>query len=281
MIAGRSGGQWRSPPDLFHRMSQTATYVYCVARSAGKPSAADVPPGLPGGTRPAAVPLQRSLWLVTAEVPLDQYGPERLERSLRDLQWVADIAVAHEGVVEHFTRRRGVTVVPMKLFTMFGSVDRAIAEMKGRASDIRAVLERIAGCEEWGVRIVRGTAPPPPLSGSAPVSGAAFLGAKKQARDAALARARRAADAAEEAFDELEALTRAAWRRDAVPEGATSPPLLDAAFLVPLKQRARFRAAAKRLAARCGRAGAEMTLTGPWPAYSFAQPQLPVKSRRP
>lgn len=251
-------------------MSDTATYLYCVTRSASKPSITRVPSGVPGATRPVPVSLQRSLWLITAEVPLHTYGPEALEPALQDLHWVADIAVAHEAVVEHFARLRGATVIPMTLFTMFSSIDRAIAEMGTKLDDIQALLRRIAGSEEWGVRIVR-SAPPPRAVDRRASSGVAFLAAKREARDAALQQARRAAETVEEVFDELEGMTRSAWRRETVPEGATAPPLLDAAFLVPLKQRARFRAAAKRLAARCAAAGAEMTLTGPWPAYSFVR----------
>jgi hypothetical protein len=254
-------------------MTDRATYVYCVTRSAAKPSTARVPSGLPGATRPVPVPLQRSLWLIASDVPLHTYGPAALEPALRDIQWVADIAVSHEAVVEHFTRLRAAAVVPMKLFTMFSSVERAVAEMKTKVGDIRKVLDRIAGCEEWGVRIVRVAAPSVAARRRVPASGAAFLVAKKQTRDAAVERARRAAEAADEVFDQLRALTRSAWRRDGVPEGATTPPLLDAAFLVPVKQRARFRAAARRLAARCAGEAAEMTLTGPWPAYSFSQPE--------
>jgi hypothetical protein len=45
--------------------------------------------------------------------------------------------------------------------------------------------------------------------------------------------------------------------------------LLDAAFLVPNARRARFKAAARKEAARCAAAGAQMMLTGPWPVYNF------------
>ena len=251
-------------------VSETATYLYCVVRSGSKPSSTRVPSGLPGATCPTPVVLHPSLWLITAEVPLQTYGPEVLEPALQNLQWVADVAVAHEAVVEHFVRQRGATVIPMKLFTMFSTLDRALAEMRNKIDELEAVVTRIAGCEEWGVRIVR-TAPRRPAARSASSSGVAYLAAKKQARDDALEQARRAADAAEAVFEELEGLTRSAWRRESVPEGATSPPILDAAFLVPVTQRARFRTAAKRLAARCAGAGAEMTLTGPWPAYSFVR----------
>lgn len=251
--------------------SGTAAYVYGVVRSRRKPATSRVPPGLPGASRPVPVRLAPSLWLIVADVPLRTYGPKVLERALRDIPWVADTALAHEAVVEHFTRVRGAVVVPMKLFTMFSTVERAVAEISRKLDAIEAVVLRIAGCEEWGVRIVRSSLPQPPARRRSGKSGAAFLLAKKHARDEAARRAKAAADAAEEAFEELEALTRGTWRRATVPEGATAPPLLDAAFLVPVKQRARFQAAAKRLAARCSKTGAEITLSGPWPAYSFTQ----------
>ena len=47
------------------------------------------------------------------------------------------------------------------------------------------------------------------------------------------------------------------------------PPLLDAAFLVPVRRRARFRAAAADAARQVTQQGAQFTVTGPWPAYNF------------
>ena len=57
--------------------------------------------GVPGGTRPAAHKLSASLWLITADVPLETYGPPQLESRLRDLDWVSQVALAHEAVVEY------------------------------------------------------------------------------------------------------------------------------------------------------------------------------------
>ena len=79
-----------------------------------------------------------SLWLVTADVPLDTYGPAQLEPRLRDLEWVSSIAVAHEAVVEHFSRAKASVVVPTTLFTMFSSMDKAMADVAAQASDDRA-----------------------------------------------------------------------------------------------------------------------------------------------
>jgi hypothetical protein len=254
-----------------HLMGATATYIYCIVQASRSPKAARIPPGVAGGLRPSPVPLARSLWLVLADVPLDLYGPGPLDAALRDIEWVGKIAVSHQAVVEHFARQLQVTVIPMKLFTMFSSRDRALADLRSRVSDIRLIAKRIAGCEEWGVRM---TPTRRPSQARRPVaaatSGAAFLAAKKQARDTAVEAGVATAAAADRAFKALAAIARDAARRNDAPEGA-APPLLDAAFLVPSSRRVRFKAAARRLASETVKAGAEITITGPWPAYNFVQ----------
>ena len=147
------------------RTMAAATYVYCVIRSARKPAAGACAGGVARCGRPAAGRGRcRDCGWCCATVPLDRYGPGPLEESLRDLQWVSSMAVAHEAVVEHFAQLRGVTVIPMKLFTMFSSPARAIAEMRRRRRRLAALFDKFHGCEEWGVRILRGT---PRLPGKA------------------------------------------------------------------------------------------------------------------
>jgi hypothetical protein len=250
-----------------------AAYVYCVVRNDRKPATARVPAGVPDAGRPDVVEIGRAQWLVVSEVPLEAYGPERLDTALRDLDWVSRVAVSHEAVVEHFARQRRATVLPMKLFTMFTTVERAAAEMGARRRDLARIFRRVAGCEEWGVRVTRGAArraTPLPSSASSSPSGVAFLTARKRALDEAKQAGVRAAEMAEAAFESLAPLARDVRRRRDAPAGAL-PPLLDAAFLVPRARRATFQVAARAAAKVCANAGAEMTVTGPWPAYNFVE----------
>jgi hypothetical protein len=246
----------------------TATYIYCLAQSARKPSAARVPRGLPGATPAVPTQLTGRLWVVHAEAPLDQYGPGPVEASLKDLDWVSRIALAHEAVVEHFAALPGTTVIPMKLFTMFSSVDRARAEMRGRGAELRRVFARLEGCEEWGVRVLRGERQKPSTAATKPSTGTAFLAARKQVRDETRATISAAATAADAVYESLAEIAADHRRRTSEAPGAIAP-LLDAAFLVPTRRRARFQSAAQKVAQQVSATGAQMTLTGPWPAYNF------------
>jgi Gas vesicle synthesis protein GvpL/GvpF len=239
-----------------------ATYIYCVVKAATKPSLTSVPPGLPGGTAPQLLQSSPGLWLVTSQVPLDTYGPGRLEPALADMEWVGRTAMAHEAVVEFFAARKGVTVIPMKLFTMFSSHERALADIAARRRSIAAAMKRIAGAEEWGIRVLRSGSSATGRAASAGaatgelVSGAAFLAAKKQKRDDTQQARIAAAEAAAEAYERLAAIAKAAKRREHTPAVGATPPLLDAAFLVAAGRRAKFTNAARREADACARAGA-------------------------
>lgn len=258
-------------------MGATATYLYCIVHAARSPGIRGIPAGLPDASPPALFSLARSLWLVVADVPLARYGSVPLENALRDIDWVATVAVAHEAVVDAFARQPRTTVVPMKLFTMFSSVERAHEEMRSRLRGIHAIVRRITGCEEWGVRLMPRASLPAPrarLAASRPSSGVAFLAAKKEARDLAREAAAALAAAANRTFSTLAAIAKDTRRREDAPRGMT-PPLLDAAFLVTRTDRARFKAAVRRLASEGRRGGADLTLTGPWPAYNFVQAEAP------
>jgi len=254
-------------------MSATsAVYLYCLVRAARKPSVARVPPGVGGATRPEPVRAANTLWVIAANVSLDIYGPSRLEPRLRNLQWVSETAVAHEAVVEHFARMRSATVVPMKLFTMFSSMDKALADVRARRAVLDRTMRHVAGCEEWGIRVSRLSARaerPKRVSrtsnagGASVKGGTAFLIARRDARDAARAARVEAIEAADRAFERLRRLARDSHRRERRVEPGSNPPLLEAAFLVTAGARTRFKAEARRQWVACASAGAELTLTGP------------------
>lgn len=266
------------PPRRGAYIMTTATYLYCVLKRARVPPLARVPPGMPGGARPRAIEVPHrpaGLWLIVSDVPLDLYGSESINANLQDMEWVSVRAMAHEAVVE-FCSRAG-DVVPMKLFTLFRDDARAIANVEG-AGNLAAIFKRIGGAAEWSVRVTcarsasAGAQPASPgrrrasARGSA-ASGTSFLLRKKADRDQARTAVAEARRAVEDVHRRLSRLARASVRKEGDAEGTSL--MLDAAFLVPRKREQSFRREVERLAAGAGRAGCEMVLSGPWPAYHF------------
>jgi len=257
-------------------MTGSATYVYGVI--AGAPPSrrrrpAPGPRGLPGTGPIRLLELGGNLAAAVADAPLKLYGEDPLARKLSDLEWVSRAAIAHESVLESFAE--ATAVVPMKLFTLFTTEERALAHLRAERSRIAATVKRVAHHQEWGVRVVL-TSPPAAAAARKPVrgaeSGAQFLARKKADRDVATELAARAGETVDSLFDRLTARAAASKRRPPA-ELSTGGGrlLLDAAFLVPRSKAKPFASAVGREARTLGRAGYAVTMNGPWPPYSFVQ----------
>jgi hypothetical protein len=252
--------------------SANATYLYCLVQSKAQPSMKVVPPGLPGMKPPRLIDAGRSLWLVAADAPLSLYGTEPIEAVLQNLHWVSERAMAHERVIE-FLSKSG-TVIPMKLFTLFTSDQRALSDIASMRKKLDAAVKRVAGRKEWGVRITlnqtRAAAVARQGSNalSRPASGTQFLLLKKKQKDVTLQIRQDALSAGESAYRELAAKAQEARRIPTVPDPASSRVVMDAAFLVPSSKDKSFQQAVQKLTKRMGRVY-DVTLTGPWPPYNF------------
>jgi len=256
--------------------TSTGTYVYCVVAAQRPPRPARAASRLPGAGRVRLLALERGLYLAVADVPLARYSEAAIERGLADLEWVSRIAVAHEAVVESFVGA-SAAVLPMKLLTIFNSDERAIEHVRADRSRIDALVKRVANHDEWGVRVVldrtrAAKAAAPARARAITKTGLAYLSHKRAQRDASIELAERAREAVATVYDRLSAQSRVARRRSASELPAQGRPLLlDAAFLVPRTRSKRFRAVAAREARAMSRHGYDLTLTGPWPPYTFVQ----------
>jgi hypothetical protein len=215
-----------------------------------------------------------SHWAVVADVPAAKYNEGAINRGLADLAWVARAAIAHERVIASFIS--APALLPMKLFTIFTNDERAVDHLQSQRPELDGVASRVANCHEWGLRIVldreraMAAAVPKRRRRAAAASGAGYLAQKKAQRDRTAALSRRARQTVNGLYGRLVAHARASKRRDGreLPAG-DGPLLLDAALLVPRSRTAAFRAAATREARAVGAQGLGVTLSGPWPPYSF------------
>jgi hypothetical protein len=229
----------------------------------------DVPAGL-AGSRDLRVLEAGDLWLVASSVPEQEYGEAALARGLQDLDWVGRRAMEHEAVVEHFLP--APAILPMQLFTLFTSDARAVAHVTKDRRRIGAILRRIEGQVEWGVRLswneqaARATVT---RARGRPASGAEFLARKRDLLDVNRVQLRDARGEADRVFRVLARAATDARRRTSTERAAPgSRLLLDAAFLVPRKGGA-FRTVLRRNTKTLGKAGVAVSLTGPWPPYNF------------
>ena len=264
-------------------MSELAYYVYCIAESA---AAAE----LPAESLPAAIEEDSKLeWVVegdlaalSSRVPLASYSEESLTEHLSDASWTAARAMRHETIAEHVAKRAGV--VPLRFGTIYlerGGIERMLSE-KGK--ELREMLERLRGREEWGVNVFCDqsvltssiTSVSPVLRDLAERAaqaspGQSYLVQKKI--DALRVDEVRAAlnRIVEEIEKTLADESDDAKRLRVLKVEATEHGELRAKFAFLVKKSAfeNFRNAAERLAREHQAAGVRLELTGPWPAYNF------------
>jgi hypothetical protein len=263
---------------------ESALYVYCVG-------VRDELAPLFGGELPDTMESGRGLELVEREdlaavacaVPLSDYGEGALEARLADAAWTATRALRHERAVEHFARR--ATVVPLRFGTIYLRRENVARMLEERSAQLRPTLARLAGREEWGLNVYVERARLREQVASlserlremeedAAVSppGRAYLIRKKveTLRDEEVRAEIRRAGASIEG--ELAAACDGAARLRVLKDEAGEQGELAArlAFLVQREGFDDFRAVAERLAERYTPLGFRFELTGPWPAFNFA-----------
>ena len=259
-------------------------YVYCIAEVGPAQSIAS--DGLPSAIEEDAL-LELitggNLAAVASVVPLSSYGEDALSQNLDDPSWTAVRAMRHERVVEHFAKR--ISIVPLRFGTIYLERNRVEQMLSDRRAELSAILERIRDREEWGINVFSNRAKlmeaieglssrlrqlTDEAQNASP--GQAYLiqkkleGLKSEEARSELARM----------VDEVEArisrVVDAAKRLRVLKVESTESGELKAkfAFLVKRSQFDSFRDAAEELANEMNGAGIRLELTGPWPAYNFA-----------
>jgi hypothetical protein len=198
--------------------------------------------------------------------------------------------VAHEAVVEQFLSAKAV--LPMQLFTLFTSDERALQHVTRQRREILTIVRRLERKLEWGLRLTfdeqaaRDAIEQRPVASPARAqkidrpgalvgrrTGTSYLTRKRDLLDVQRVQLRAAKDEADQLFEVLAREAADARRRTATEQVAPgSRLLLDAAFLVATSRSRSFRAAVSRRSKAIGPVGVVVSLTGPWPPYNFIAP---------
>lgn len=251
----------------------TALYLYAVCRDAPSASAFSLAAGHRGGGPVRTLPVG-PLTAVVQDVPAAEFTEDALRDRLADRAELERCARAHHEVVASAAAH--ADTLPLPLATLYLSEESLHDALRADAGRFGAALARIAGREEWGVKVYA-TSPPEPSADAAEETPPASSGRAYLDRVRGRARAREdAADSALRRADRIEAALRdtaVAVRRLRThgPEttGRRRTQLLNAACLLPRGEHPAFSAAVDRLRAS---EEAEIEVTGPWVPYSFVDP---------
>jgi hypothetical protein len=233
---------------------------------------------MPGGDAVSLLDAGAGLWAVVTHVPEAEYSETAIAGGLQQLDWIGPRALAHEAVVEYFLGARAV--LPMQLFTIFASDERAIAHLDRDRRRLDRILSRVERQLEWGLRVTlddragaAGERTAGRSGGRGSESGTEYLARKRDLARAARGRLTRARADAGRLYRSLARQATSAVRHAAT-EGAVpgSRVIVDAAFLVPAGRQGAFRAVLRREARELERSGLAVSLTGPWPPYNFVTP---------
>lgn len=251
-----------------------------------------IPAGQPAPPRDASVPGDVAMGDVVAVadlLPAGEFTGPALEARLQDMEWVTAQARRHTTVLENAMTHG--PVVPARLCTLFSGPEALREFLAGNADGLRETLERLRGHREWSLKVYCDEArlrescaalDAPRASDALPAGGesAGLAWMQKKRRDAQLAErvAERSEQAACQVFDEMAAAVADIRARPTLTEaasGVAEPMILNAALLVPIEAEPAMHAAAEKLAGALSDEGCRLVLSGPWPPFTFSEPEHP------
>ncbi|MCR8573772.1 GvpL/GvpF family gas vesicle protein [Streptomyces sp. Isolate_219] len=262
-----------------------SSYVYAIGRAGtGLGTAAPRLTGLRDGRLRTVT--AGPLTALVSSVPADAFSTEGMKAQLENLTELEEIARTHHTVVE--AAHTGTTVLPMRLATVYLDDDRVRSMLQERGAEFDALLSRLEGHAELGVKVYadpRATAaePPPapdgPNPAASPVSpGRAYLQQRRAQRRTQRDAYRAAGALADDVRVRVTALARDRVvhrpQQGELASGAGEN-IANEAYLVPTDRIREFHRALAGLAD--GVPGVRVEVTGPWAPYSFATP--PAESR--
>ncbi|MBN6057513.1 GvpL/GvpF family gas vesicle protein [Nonomuraea sp. RK-328] len=251
----------------------SGTYLYAVAEEhPGREGA--FPQGVAGGE--VRVIGRAGLAAYVSTVSLDQFGEEPLRRSMEDLDWLEEIARAHDRVVEAVARE--TAVVPVRLVTVYSGDAQVGTLLEERQDDFTRALARVAGRQEWGVKVYAAPEDEPDEqptgeageAGKEPERpGTAYLRRRQHQirdREEAWRRAGARAERIHGALSSIAVASRRHRAQDPQLSGRPESMVLNGAYLVDQERGEEFARAVEELRGP----GGDVQLTGPWAPYSFA-----------
>jgi Gas vesicle synthesis protein GvpL/GvpF len=261
---------YRACPDAAPS-AERATWLYAVTRTSGQASLSGLL-GIGGGQIRALE--SGSLTAVVESVDPDVFSAERPQNRLADPAELEAVARRHHDVVVAVAAMG--PALPLRLATVYLTDDRVRSLLSDRRDEFCQTLGWLAHRTECGIKawadpeiVTRDLAPA--QQSAAGQSGAAYLMRRRAELAARTEGHRLAARCREElhaALSQLAIASRTHPLHDVGSAADAGLQVLNAAYLVESASFPEFAESARALGARAG--AARVAVTGPWPAYSFA-----------
>jgi hypothetical protein len=212
-----------------------------------------------------------SLAAVLSAVPADDFEDAPLRAHLADMQWVEQLARAHEAVLDWI--RAQTTVVPMRMCTVYKSEGGVREFLIRDHAGFEETLAQLEGKAEWGVKVFSlPVRPAGPVEPDTPATGAAYLDQRRRELERQEHAAERVQEAAALIHEQLcglacDGLVAPPQRPEA--SGHEGEMVLNGVYLVEDSSAELFASTVAELNAESKALGLDLVLTGPWPAYNF------------
>jgi hypothetical protein len=257
-------------------------YVYCVV-PVDRLSSLEKLEGVGGS--PVVQIVQGDVAALASQVPLTDFGEERLRENLNDVGWLEETARTHEHVLEATLAK--ATVIPMRLCTVHTAEESVRAMLTRERAVFADALSRLDGRTEWGVKVfverevleraaVERSEDLRALQAEveAKSEGAAYMQRKQLETLAAEEADVIAAACVDDVHTRLteratEALLNPLQRREV--SGHPAEMLLNGVYLVEDLSVETFHATVEQLSQDYLPLGFAVELTGPWPPYNFVK----------
>jgi len=226
------------------------------------------PPGI-ADTRVWVFDAER-LAAIVSLLPVEGFGAREWEQNAENLRWLAPVARRHHEVLQHASAN--VAVVPLRLPSLYGSVESLADTLRSASDRLEHELYRIQGKREWAVKVYRTAKEESSTGGAGSTTGRDYLltrsrdlSARSKAREQLQNQVREIHDA----LGDVSAEHLRSRPQDAALSGRKEQMLLNGAYLVSHADEVRFLGLAAEIADSSLPSGLLVEVSGPWPAYNF------------
>ena len=252
-------------------------YLYCVTKD--KPSICNFEDL---GIKVHPVYFQ-GIYAIVSSVSPDDFSEDNLKKHLADMGWVEKNIRLHEKVIEEVMKDRAV--LPFKFGTVFESEANIEKLLKTQNVEFKAVLNLLAGKEEWGLKIYCNTEyfKDALCSGNERIiekekeilaagKGKAFFLKKKKDEIVKDIINEKISEYTKDCFERLKVTAADNKINNILPKEVTEKEedmVLNAAFLINNKRIKEFENVLAYIRTKYKDLGLVFDCTGPWPPYNF------------